>query len=200
MVQENESIYTRTEICPAKEAYEFLKCSGYPSPDEAINLFQDGNIFGLPDLNHEDLIRVYDIYGVPVAYVRGKMTHQAISRGVIDPGAIMREKTQTLYTDIMHIDGHKFLVLVVEPLQLTIQLQLENETADQLGLALQLQGHLSILRARGFQPNVVYVDPQSGLRALKNMFPGVLIVDGRASDFVPKVDSNIMRIKSCIGP
>jgi hypothetical protein len=71
MVQENESIYTRTEIHRAKEAYEFLKCSRYPSPDEAINLFQDGNIFGLPDLNREDLIRAYDIYGVLVVYVRG---------------------------------------------------------------------------------------------------------------------------------
>jgi hypothetical protein len=121
------------------------------------------------------------------------MTRQAIARAVIDPGAIMREKTKTLHTDVMHIDGHKFLVSLVEPLQLTTQLQLENETADQLGLA--LQGHLSILRARGFQPNVVYVDPQSGFRALKNMFPGVLIDDGGASDFVPKVDSKIRRIK-----
>jgi len=37
-VQENESTYTQTEICKAKEAYEFLRCSGYPSPEEAIHL------------------------------------------------------------------------------------------------------------------------------------------------------------------
>ncbi len=47
-VKDNETIYTRTEICSAKEVYEFLKCSGYPSPDEAIHLFQEGNIFGCP--------------------------------------------------------------------------------------------------------------------------------------------------------
>jgi hypothetical protein len=64
---------------------------------------------------------------------------------------------------------------------LTIQVTLENETADQLGLA--LQGHLSLLRARGFQPTVVYVDPQSGFRDLKNSFPGVLVDNGSASDF-----------------
>jgi hypothetical protein len=105
----------------------------------------------------------------------------------------MREKDQVLYADVMHVDGFKFLISVVEPLQLTIQAPLENETADQLGLA--LQGHLSLLRARGFKPNVVYVDPQSGFRALKNLFPGVLIDDGGASDYVPKVDSKIKRIK-----
>jgi hypothetical protein len=93
----------------------------------------------------------------------------------------------------MHVDSSKFLVSVVEPLQLTIQAPLVNETADQLGLA--LQGHLSLLRARGFQPTVVYVDPQSGFQALKNLFPGVLIDTGGRSDYVPKVDSNSKRIK-----
>jgi hypothetical protein len=62
-VQENESTYTQTEICKAKEAYEFLRCSGYPLPEEAIHLFQDGNIIGLPELSREDFIRAYDIYG-----------------------------------------------------------------------------------------------------------------------------------------
>jgi hypothetical protein len=72
----------RTEVYRAKEAYEFLKCSGYPSPDEAIYLFQDGNIVGAPDLNREDLIRAYNIYGIPIAYVQKKMTR--LSRGCAD--------------------------------------------------------------------------------------------------------------------
>jgi hypothetical protein len=192
-VQENEDLYTRAEVQRAKEAYEFLKCSGYPSPEEAIHLLQDGNVFGLPDLSRQDIIRAYDIYGIPVAYVRGKTTRQAIARTVIDPEVIMKERSQIVYADVMHIDGFKFLISVVEPLQLTIQVPLENETADQLGLA--LQGHLSLLRARGFQPTIVYVDPQLGFRALKNLFPGVLIDDGGASDYVPKVDAKIKRIK-----
>jgi hypothetical protein len=192
-VKENESIYTRSEVKKAKEAYEFLKCSGYPSPNEAIHLFQDGNIFGLPELTREDLLRAYDIYGIPVAYVRGKLTERSIARAVIDPTVVMREKIQELHTDVMHIDGHKFLISHVEPLQLTLQTPLKNETADQLGLG--LQGQLSVLRARGFQPTVVYVDPQSGFRTLKNMFPGVLVDDGGAADYVPKADIKIRRIK-----
>jgi hypothetical protein len=192
-VRENEDIYTRAEVHKAKIAYEFLKCSGYPSPEEAVHLIQDGNVFGLPDLTRQDIIRAYDIYGIPVAYVRWKQTKQAIAQSVIDPEVIMREKAQVLYADVMHVDGSKFLVSVVEPLQLTIQAPLVNETADQLELA--LQGHLSLLRARGFQPTVVYMDPQSGFQALKNLFPGVLIDTGGRSDYVPKVDSKIKRIK-----
>jgi hypothetical protein len=150
-------------------------------------------MFGLPDLSRQDILRAYNIHGVPVAYVHGKLTRQAIARAVIDPEAIMKEKPQVLYANVMHIDGFKFLISVVEPLQLTIQVPLENETADQLGLA--LQGHLSLLRARGFQPTLVYMDPQSGFRALKNLFLGILVDDGGASDYVPKVDSKIKRIK-----
>jgi hypothetical protein len=83
----------------------------------------------------------------------------------------MREKAQVLYTDVMHIDGFKFLISVVEPLQLTVQTPLENESADQLGLA--LQGQLSLLRARGFQPTVVHVDPQTvGLELSRTCFRG----------------------------
>jgi hypothetical protein len=85
-VEENEEIYTRSEVQKAKEAYEFLKCSGYPSPE----------VFGLPDLARQDIIRAYDIYGIPVPYVRGKQTRQAIARAVFEPDAIMREKAQVL--------------------------------------------------------------------------------------------------------
>ncbi len=127
----------------AREAYGFLKCSGYPSPEEAVPLLQDGNVFGLPNLNRQDIVHSYDIYGIPVAYVRGKTTRQAIARAVIDPEAIMREKTQVLHTDVMHIDGFKFFISVVEPLQLTVQTPSDNKSADQLGLA--LQGQLSLL-------------------------------------------------------
>jgi hypothetical protein len=42
----------------------------------------------------------------------------------------MREKDQVIHADVMHLDGFKFLISVVEPLQLTIQAPLENETAD----------------------------------------------------------------------
>jgi hypothetical protein len=153
-VMDNESIYTWSEIKRAKEAYELLKCSRYPSPDEAIHLLQDGNIFSLPDLTREDLIRAYDIYGTPVAYVWWKLTKKAISHMVIDPSAIIKERVQTLHTDVMQ---HKFLVSLVEPLQLTLQTSLMSETANQLGLG--LQGQLSLFRTKGFQPIIVYIDP-----------------------------------------
>jgi hypothetical protein len=121
------------------------------------------------------------------------MTARTIGRTPVDPTAVMQEKLQVLYTDVMHIDGKRFLISVVEPLQLTIQSYLLNETATQLGLG--IQGHLSVLRSRGFQPTTVYTDPQARFRTLVGQFPNVNIDIGGAKDFVSKVDSKIRRIK-----
>ncbi len=43
--KENEQLYTKSELKTAKEAYEFLRNSGYPLQEEAIHLIQDGNIY-----------------------------------------------------------------------------------------------------------------------------------------------------------
>jgi hypothetical protein len=43
-VRENGRMYTKEEVRRAKQAYEFPKCSGYPSADEAMHLITDGNV------------------------------------------------------------------------------------------------------------------------------------------------------------
>jgi hypothetical protein len=129
--------------------------------------------------------------------VRGKLTKKSIFHAVIDSMTIMKEKVQSLHTDVMHEDSHKFLVTVVEALQLMIKVSLVNETADQLSLG--LQGHLNLLYTRGFQPTIVYVDPQSGFRAVKNLFPGILMDDGGALDYVPRLKLRLNILKSYTG-
>jgi hypothetical protein len=68
-VQENESVHTKEEVRRAKQAYELVKNSGYPSPSEMLHLLQDGNVRGLPTLGSADIERAYKIYGVHPEYV-----------------------------------------------------------------------------------------------------------------------------------
>ena len=68
--------------------------SGYPSVGEAVQLIQDSNITGMPDITVE-----------APEYVRGKMTKRKVGRAVIDQNIIMEEKRQALTSDVMHIDG-----------------------------------------------------------------------------------------------
>ena len=88
--------YTMAEEARARQAYELLRTSGYPSIQEAIHIIQDGNITDMPTLTVEDLRRAYEIFGTPPAYVRGKMTKKRVSRAVIDQHIVFRrEKTGT---------------------------------------------------------------------------------------------------------
>lgn len=43
-VRENEQIYTPDEVRRAQLAYELVRTSGYPSPNEVLHLIQDSNI------------------------------------------------------------------------------------------------------------------------------------------------------------
>jgi hypothetical protein len=192
-VYASNKVYTKSEENRAKLVYEFLKKSGYPSMEEAIHLIEDGNIFGMPSLTRDDVKRAYEIYGLAPEYVRGKMTKQVVSRVSIDDNLVLDEKRQKLYTDVMHIDGNKFLITVCEPLQLTLQCRIERELQNELGIA--LQGQLELLRSHSFVPTIVYVDPQSAFKSMTTMFPGVILDVGGAKDHVCKVDAKIRRIK-----
>jgi hypothetical protein len=147
----------------------------------------------MPVLSAADVHWAYDLFDVHLEFVRGKMVKKRALRAVIDDNLIQDEKEQTLYTDVMHIDGSKFLVMVCEPLQLTLQCKIERETQQVLGMALQVQ--LELLRSRGFILTVVHMDPQSAFRMLTTQFPGVVIDIGGAGDYVSKVDAKIHRIK-----
>jgi len=192
-VRENERMYTKVEVHRAKQAYKFLKCSGYPSVDEAMHLIMDGNVQGMPLLIKDDLERAYDIYSTHPKYVRGQMTKRKVRHQKIDVSRKCVKKSQSLNTDVMLIDTKKFLVSATEPLNLTLQSEVENEGKLALGMA--LQGQLAVLRSKGYIPEIVYTDPQSLFRSMTQDFPGVEIDVGGKGDYVAKADVKIHRIK-----
>jgi len=192
-VHKNERLYTKEEIHRAMVAHEFLKCSGYPSIGEAMHLITDGNVQGMPMLIKDDLERAYEVYGEHLEYVRGKMTKRMGGRMKVDISRRSVDNAIQLSTNVMHIGRDMFLISVTEPLNLTLQSQLENKGKLALGMA--LQGQLAILQSRRFLPEIVYTDPYSTFRAMTKDFPGVAIVVGGAGDYVAKADAKIHRIK-----
>jgi hypothetical protein len=93
----------------------------------------------------------------------------------------------------MHIEQNSFFVSVAEPMQLIMINHIKSEDAESLGGALQDQ--LNLLRERNFSPQLVYVDPASGLMNLRTQFPGVVIDPCGAGDHVSKIDIRIRRLK-----
>ena len=192
-VQENEAIYTKEEVRRARVAYELVRTSAYPSPNEIMHLVQDGNVRGMPPLSRADVERAFKIYGLHPEYVRGQMTNRKVGRAQVDLGLRTTEKRLRLFTDVMHVDDMKFLITATDPLNLTLQTKVTTENRLDLGMA--LQGQMSLLRTRGFEPTIVYTDPHSTFRSMTQDFPGVEIDVGGAGDYVAKVDAKIRRIK-----
>ena len=192
-VAEKEHMYTKKEVERAKKAGEFVKNAGFPSEGEAVNLVRDGNVENVP-VSVEDIRAFYDIYGVPVATIRGKMTKKkCAAREEIDLNAKEERKIQVLTTDVMSINGELFLISIASPLELTMSTHLTSQSKPRLGEG--LQAHINLLRSFGFDARMVVVDPLKGLVGLKGSFPGVEINPTGAGDHLHKVDAKIRRIK-----
>jgi hypothetical protein len=121
------------------------------------------------------------------------MTSRKVGRAQVHLGLWSTEKKLRLYSDVMHVDGTMFLITATDPLNLTLQCKVTSENRLDLGMA--LQGHMSLLRSRGFEPTVVYTDLHSTFRSMTQDFPGVEVDIGGASDCVAKVDAKICRVK-----
>jgi hypothetical protein len=192
MVAEKKMQYSTVEVKKAEEAYTLLKNARYLSVAELINLVGDGNVLDIPALTRSDIIRAYDIFGQPPEYKRGKLTKKKVNRATFDV-ALRSNEAQTLWSNAMHIDQNSFFVTVSEPMQLVMVNSIKSEDAESLGEALQDQ--LNLLRECDFKPEIVYIDPASGLMSLRSQFPGVVIDPCRAGDQVPKIDIHIRRLK-----
>lgn len=142
-VQENENLYSAEQVRRAKLAHEFIRNCGYPSPAEVVHIIRDGNVRGVPLLMQEDVERAYKIYGQHPEYIKGKLVKRTVGRMPVDVALRSTEMKQRLSTDVMEIDGKKFLVTVSDPLHLTLQTAVENESKQALGMG--LQGHLMML-------------------------------------------------------
>jgi uncharacterized 2Fe-2S/4Fe-4S cluster protein (DUF4445 family) len=121
------------------------------------------------------------------------MVRKTVSRAPVDHTLRHTNKNLKIYADVMHVDGELFLVSVTDPLNLTLQSKVENESRNVLGKG--LQSHLVTLRSRDYVPRVVYVDPHSSFNGMAQDFPGVEIDVGGSGDYMAKVDVKIRRIK-----
>jgi hypothetical protein len=121
------------------------------------------------------------------------MTKKKVRSQKIDISQKCVTKSQSLYTDVMHIDTKKFLVSATEPLNFTLQSEVENEGKLALGMA--LQGILAIKRSKSYVPEIMYTDPQSLFRSMTQDFPGVAIDVGGMGDYLAKADAKKRRVK-----
>jgi len=146
----------------------------------------DGNIVGIP-VTAQDVRRAFDIYGKPVAHVRGRRTAHKATKEVRD--IKLRDSQhvpQSMYGDIMHMRGKQYLMCLSVPLGLSTVNLVKSLSAESLGLA--ILEHVKTLQNRGFYPAILYLDAQSGFATLNTNIPGIEIDIAGAGDHNNPVD------------
>jgi hypothetical protein len=109
MVQENKLLYSKEQVRRAKESHEFHKNSDYPLLAEALHLLTNGKVWDIPLLMKEDLEWAYQMYGQHPEYDRGKPTKRVVGHMKVDESLCSTEKNLKMHSNVMHIDGKKFL-------------------------------------------------------------------------------------------
>lgn len=72
--------------------------------DILIHLIEHGNILELPSILWADIKRAYDIYGLPVENVRGKLAKKKAGRQSFEPALQWSEREQVLFFVVKHIN------------------------------------------------------------------------------------------------
>jgi len=192
-IADNESRFTKSEVLRARQARELVVNSGFSSEHEALKLANDGNVSGVP-VTMQDIRRSFEIYGKPAAYVRGRKTSKRVSRQPVDVNLKSpQHEPQTMYGDIMYAADEMFVVCLTMPLGLFTTVHIERKTTSSLGTALQSQ--VSAIRGRGFEPKVLYLDPERGFVGLQGQIPGVEVDISGAGDHMAELDTYIRRVK-----
>lgn len=185
----------------AVEAKDFVRRAGFPSQEEAVHLSKDGNFDSMP-INVIDIRTGFHELGEHTASIRGKMTKRKVSWSQqADPDLIEENKMQIMITDVMEIDSILFLLSIFSPLDVTFSSNIPDTKEEAIVRAIQAQ--LDLLHNWQFDRNLIVCDPQSGLVALKNKFPGVAFDIARVGDHLPKLDINMRRVQEtyrCVTP
>jgi hypothetical protein len=125
-VKENESKYTKRQIENAKLAIEFIRNSGFKSPDELmkrISVIKDMPLVG------QDIARALDVYGYPEDYLKGKMKNSKSKAVVTEFMPRITTKRQIGHVDNFWVAGQGFVLMVIKPLHMVFTFPLTTKHA-----------------------------------------------------------------------
>jgi hypothetical protein len=190
-----EKLYRRVEVEKAKEAMRLVQVMGFPGKDAIARTVSAGDITGL-SIVKEDVIRGFNIYGNPIASIKGKSKHQMIGRKHETADEIRTKEEQTLYSDVIKIGDHQFLVSVAKPLGLILTSKIEDRKAMTLGMV--LCEHIDTLLSRNFKTKRISTDCDPSFQSLVSRIAGTRIDVGGAGNHNNEIDIKIQNLKDSI--
>ena len=137
-VSKNKNKYTVRQIKQAELAREYQRKLGYTSSGQLIRIIGQGSL-GKCDIVAQDVLRAIDIFGPDLGSLKGKTTsHKAQLQEEISIIASIKEQ-QTMYIDLIFVNGLPYLLDVVNPLEYVMVHKLVKKDQDTLWTSLSSQ-------------------------------------------------------------
>jgi hypothetical protein len=187
--------FTLAERERAAEARDLIRKLGFKSPQMAKEMLNNGGILNCP-LTGADIDRGIQIAGRPKGYWEGKLHDRKAGQLIVEYLPPVTKKQQVAHCDIMHIDGQKYFVALINPLNAAVTVKINNTRTPEIVRALKAM--MSIVSFRGCRVHSVVHDPEKSIGAAARAFPDIYFEETDVKGHVVLAERLIEELKEII--
>jgi hypothetical protein len=161
MVSDKMKKYSIRQVKQAELAREYQRKLGYASPGQLIKMIGQGQLTQ-SGITAQDVIRSIDIWGPDLGSLKGKTTsHKAQLEEELPILKTKQFESQTMYLDLMFVNGLPFLIAVVNPLEYVMVNKLSKR--DNWTLWGSLESDINHITKYGFKIKMIRVDGEGAI-------------------------------------
>ena len=197
-VENNEMLFSRSQVEAAKKVKDVIQNLGYPSKADLKNSINTGGIKNF-DITAKDVDNYYTIYGNPIAEIKGKTVSKKpmiVNADQQSDSQIVMKSNVTLNVDIMFVDKHPYLISVTEVLGLLMVSALKSRTSANMKVSIEaiINKHIEA----GFKIDYIKSDNEGGLTQLQSYLKikyGINVNIVSREQHVPLIERKIRQVK-----
>ena len=159
-VQGNSSKYTLRERERAARAIDLMRTSGFRSAAVLADMIKNGGIANC-DLTYADLERGLDIYGKTRGHWDGKLHDRKSAQVVQEYIPPLTKKRQVAHCNIKFIGPKKYLVYLVNPMNMAFTLPITRTSSKEIVRA--IKARTAAMQACGLSIHTIVHDPEKAI-------------------------------------
>jgi hypothetical protein len=153
--------YSKRQVRQAEVAREYQRKLGNASPGQLIKMIGQGQLT-MSGITAQDVVRALDIWGPDLGSLKGKTpSHKALLEEELPVLKTQQFESQTMYLDLIFVNGQPFLITVVNPLEYVMVSNLSKR--DNWSLWASIESNVNHITKYGFKFKMVRVDGEGAI-------------------------------------
>jgi hypothetical protein len=189
--------YSKRQVKQAELAGEYQRKLGYASPGQLLKMIGQGQLTQ-SGITAQEVVRSIDIWGPDLGSLKGKTTsHKAQLEEEIPTLKTKQFESQTMYVDLMFMNGLPFLIAVVNPLEYVMVNKLSKR--DNWTLWGSMESNINHITKYDFKIKMLRVDGEGAMNTewFENRVAalGIILDTTGAGEAVAIIERKIRHIK-----